>query len=115
MSKLFAALYLDEDVDILVADLVRARGFSVMTTRDAGKLGADDQAQLAYAIQEERVFFTHNRVDFEGLAADYFTNQRRHYGIIIATRHPPHEVTRRLLIILNHSTADEMENQIVYI
>lgn len=42
MSKLFAALYLDEDVDILIADLVRARGFSVMTTRDAGKLGAAD-------------------------------------------------------------------------
>ena len=33
MSGLFIELYLDEDVDVLVADLVRARGFDVVTRR----------------------------------------------------------------------------------
>ena len=28
MSRLFIELFLDEDVDVLVADLVRARGFN---------------------------------------------------------------------------------------
>jgi len=45
------SLYLDEDVHVLVADLLQARGFDVITARDAGqqtvskndKLLADDQ------------------------------------------------------------------------
>ena len=32
MSRLFIALYLDEDVDVLIAQLLRARGFVVATT-----------------------------------------------------------------------------------
>jgi len=32
--KLFASLYLDEDVSILVADILRARGFDVITAHD---------------------------------------------------------------------------------
>ena len=38
MNRFFIELYLDEDVDVLVADLLRARGFVATTTRDAGKL-----------------------------------------------------------------------------
>ena len=33
MNDLFIFLYLDEDVDVLVAQLIRARGFEVTTTR----------------------------------------------------------------------------------
>jgi hypothetical protein len=47
--RLFIELYLDEDVDVLIADLLRARGFSVLTTRDAGRLHATDEEQLAFA------------------------------------------------------------------
>ncbi len=36
-------------------------------------------------------------------------------GMILAVRHNPYEITRRLLLILNHVTADEMENQLRYI
>lgn len=41
--------------------------------------------------------------------------KKKHYGIIIAVRRPPAELANRLLIILNHITADEMINQIRYI
>lgn len=114
MSELFISLYLDEDVDVLLADLVRARGFSVTTTRDAGNLGAKDENQLAYAVEQGFVLFTHNRLDFETLAKSYFSNNRHLAGIVIAIRHPVHELARRLLIILNHVTADEMQNHLRY-
>jgi hypothetical protein len=39
MNGLFMALYLDEDVDVLIADLIRARGFIVITTQEAGQAG----------------------------------------------------------------------------
>ena len=38
MKHIFIEVYLDEDVDVLVADLLRARGFVAITTREAGNL-----------------------------------------------------------------------------
>ncbi len=32
MSRLFIELYLDEDVDVLIGDMIRARGFKSTTT-----------------------------------------------------------------------------------
>ncbi|MBK9944707.1 MAG: DUF5615 family PIN-like protein [Kouleothrix sp.] len=115
MSQLFVELYLDEDVDVLVANLIRARGFAVLTTRDAGQLGRDDAAQLGYAVSYQKAFVTHNRADFEALAQRYFATGQAHAGIIIAVRHDPYELVRRLLVILNQVTADEMHNQLRYI
>lgn len=115
MNRLFITIYLDEDVDVLVADLIRAHGFDVKTTLEANKLHSIDEEQLEYAVEQERVFFTHNRVDFESLAKDYFALGREHEGIIIAVRRSPYEIARRLLTILNNVTADEMKNQVRYI
>ena len=42
MNRLFIELYLDEDVDVLIADLVRARGFHATTTQQAGRAHAED-------------------------------------------------------------------------
>jgi hypothetical protein len=47
MTRLFITFYLDEDVDVLLADLVRARGFEVETTQKAGQIGKSDAEQLA--------------------------------------------------------------------
>ncbi len=114
-ESVFVGLYLDEDVDVLIAELLKARGFSALTTRDANLLGADDEQQLAYAVSESKTFLTHNRADFEALVQQYFENGTHHYGVIIAMRHPVYEVVRRLLLVLNQVTADEMENQVRYI
>jgi predicted nuclease of predicted toxin-antitoxin system len=115
VSQLFIELYLDEDVDVLVAELVRARGFSAITTREANQLGANDIEQLSYAVNQQKTFFTHNRADFETLAQTYFATGQTHYGIIIAVRHSPYEIVRRLLLILNRVTADEMQDQVRYL
>ena len=84
MSQLFIELYLDEDVSVLVADLLRARGFVATTTQEAGNLGCSDRRQLEYAISQEKTLLTHNRADFEALAGQYFSSGRAHNGIIIA-------------------------------
>jgi len=115
VSRLFIELYLDEDIDVLVADLLRARGFSVTTTQEAGQLGQNDPAQLAWCVSRQKALLTHNRAHFENLARDYFQTDRTHFGIIIAVRRLPHELTRRLLVILNDTTADELVNQFIYI
>ena len=115
MSRLFIEFYLDEDVDVLIAQLIHARGFVVVTTQEAGQLQKNDAAQLAYAISQHTTLLTHNRVDFEALAQTYFAADQPHDGIIVAVRRLPREIARRLLRILNVVTAEEMHNQVCYI
>jgi hypothetical protein len=115
VNRLFVELYLDEDVDVLVADLVRPRGFQVTTTQGAGRVSSDDADQLAYAVNLQAAMFTHNRSDYEALAEDYFAAGRTHFGIIIAVHRRPYDLSRRLLSVLDQMTADEMQNQLVYI
>ncbi|MGH2396777.1 MAG: DUF5615 family PIN-like protein [bacterium] len=100
---------MDEDVDVLLAELVRRRGFEVTTTQDASQIGKSDAEQLKYAVYHKKTLMTHNRADFEKLAQNYFQIGRAHCGIIIAVRRTPYELARRLLGILNHVTPREME------
>jgi hypothetical protein len=114
-SKLFLEHYLDEDVSVLVAELVRARGFSATTTLKSGNLGTSDAEQLRFATASGMTLLTHNRVDFERLAIEYFEQNLGHCGIIIAARRPPNEIAGRLLSTINDITSEEMRNQIRYI
>jgi hypothetical protein len=68
-------LYLDEDVSVVVAAILQARGFGVVTARDSGQLGRSDREQL-------------NRVDFENLHKESLKAAKAHSGIIIARRRP---------------------------
>lgn len=113
--KLFAEVYLDEDVSVLIATLLQARGFSVTTARDEAMLGQDDPKQLDHAVSLECCMVSHNRVHFEQLHRAYLAGGRRHFGIIVASRRTPYEVTRRLVVLLNTLTADEFENHLFYI
>jgi len=115
LSQLFIDLYLDEDVNVLIADLLRARGFQATTTQAAGQIGATDVNQLAFATNQRKAILTHNRMHFEALAQRYFEERKTHSGIVIAVRRPPKELSRRILILLDSMTADEIENQIRYI
>lgn len=113
--KLFAELYLDEDVSALVATLLRVRGFNVTTTRDEGMLRRDDPEQLARAISLGRCIFTHNRVHFEELHRDYIERGEKHFGIIIGSRRNVYELARRIAALLDALAADEIENQLLYL
>lgn len=114
MKRLFIELYLDEDVDTLLATLARARGFAAETTVEAGNLGAGDEQQLVHAAERGLTLLTHNRAHFEQLARLWLASGRAHAGILVAVRRPVHDMARRLFSLLNTVTADEMENQLLY-
>ncbi len=113
--KLFAEVYLDEDVSVLIGTLLQARGFNACTARDEGMLGEDDPSQLAHAVSLERCIVTHNRVHFEQLHNGCLAGDQKYFGIIVATRRSPYEITRRLIVLLNTLTADEFEHQLLYV
>jgi hypothetical protein len=115
MTELFVAVYLDEDVDVLVAELARVRGYDAITALDAGRTGHSDPDQLAFAVSERRAIVTHNRRDFALLAQVHAFAGHEHHGIILATRRSPYDLVQRLVNLLNQITADEMRNQLLYI
>ena len=63
--KIFASLYLDEDMNNMVATLLRSRGIDAVTVQKSEMLGKSDHEQLAYAVANDRCILTHNRVDYE--------------------------------------------------
>jgi predicted nuclease of predicted toxin-antitoxin system len=115
MSRPLARLYLDEDVAVLLAALLRSRGFEAETTQEAGNTAATDERQLEYAAGKGLALLTHNRADFEQLATQYFQEGRHHAGIIIAARRMPHDILRRLLALLNRTTAEEIADNVWYL
>jgi hypothetical protein len=115
ISALYIHLYFDEDVSVKIAENLRTRGFDVLTTVEAGMLGRDDDEQLLYAVSQRRAILTHNRLHFEEQHAGFLESGLRHYGIIIAKRRKPEELLKRLLLVLDSMSAEDMENQMRYL
>jgi predicted nuclease of predicted toxin-antitoxin system len=112
--KLFAAIYTDEDISNLVATLLQSRGFDVLTTISARRMGYTDSEQLKFATTQSRCLLTHNRVDFEILHLRLMERQIHHSGIIIVPQKSPYEIAQRVGLLLDALTADEIANQLLY-
>ena len=114
-GELFMAIYLDEDVHVLVGRLLPQRNCQAVTARDAGQLGKSDPEQLEYATRHGMVIVTHNRGDFEELHRQYLAAGQAHAGILIAMDNRPYALARRILAAWDMYTADEMRNQLFYV
>jgi len=108
-------LYLDEDVDPLLARILTQRGFDVLTTQDAGQRSATDADQLAFAARTGRALMTHNVAHFASLAREYGQGGRVHYGIILSDQLPLKELLARTLRLLDRFDGDALRNQIVWL
>jgi predicted nuclease of predicted toxin-antitoxin system len=114
-NRYFVSIYLDEDVSPVLAAVLRSRNIVAMSAHEAGRRGATDEEQLAFATEREMAVLTHNRIDFEKLAEAYARAGRRHCGIIIAVRRPVQAIGGRLLKLLDEVSADEMDGQVYYV
>jgi predicted nuclease of predicted toxin-antitoxin system len=115
LGVLYGRLYLDQDVPVQLAGMLRAQGIDVVTTLEAGALGQSDAQQLADAVMAGRVFVTHNRLDFEHLHAEYLAESRAHCGIIIAVQRRDLGLTRdRVVDHLNRFDQEQLHNTLLY-
>lgn len=108
-------LYLDEDVDPLLAKTLRNRGYDVITTQEANMLSSSDDAQLEFAIMQGRAFFTHNVEHFPKIAGDHATSGKTHFGIILSDQLPFKELLRRMLRLLTRHSAKTIREQLVWL
>lgn len=108
-------VYLDEDVDVLLAMLLTSHGLDCRTTVAAGNRRRSDEEQLEFALQESRIIITHNRDDFDSLAVARWSQQRDHAGIVLAVRRAdPYDLLRHLLPVLRLFDQAGWVNAVLY-
>lgn len=84
-----ADLYLDHNVAIPLAPLLRGAGHTVVTARELALEHAGDDEHVLNAAQQRRILVTHNRADFVLLHAAWqrwstaWRVSERHAGILI--------------------------------
>ena len=108
-------LYTDEDVHAAVAAGLRRRGFDVLTTFQAGRVGTSDEAQLEFAATDGRVVFTFNRGDFAHLHSEFLRAGRTHAGIVVSVQAPPGPVVRAVAKLLASRSADDFVDQLFWL
>ncbi len=108
-------LYLDEDVDPLLARILTARGYDVLTTQEVHRVSSSDADQLVFAAQEHRALLTHNIAHFNRLARDWAAQGKEHPGIVVSDQLPLKELLARVLRLLHHHTPDTLHNRVVWL
>ncbi len=103
--------YTDEHVSRAVIRGLRERGADVLTVPEAGLLGASDLAHVERARQEGRVVFTQD-ADFLRLHAE----GAPHTGIVYARQGTSvSDVIRRLMLVRQALTTEEMEGHVEFV
>jgi hypothetical protein len=108
----------DEDAsEQAVVKGLRARAIDVLTTAEAGNLGATDPEQLAFAAAEKRTIFIFNVGDFARLHREYLERDRHHSGIVVLPdqRCSVGDKIRRVARFIHSVTAEDMVDRMEYL
>jgi predicted nuclease of predicted toxin-antitoxin system len=90
---------------------LKRRGVLAFSAKDLGKLGLTDEEQLEIAAQKQAVILT-NDADFIKIAL-----HKKHLGIIYVHQRKMTigECVKRLRIIAETQTAQQMNNQLIFL
>jgi predicted nuclease of predicted toxin-antitoxin system len=104
--------HLDESVDHAIARGLSLRGVDVTTSTNAHLIGATDEEQLSFALQESRVLFTQDD-DFLKLHADGV----EHVGIAYCAPESCSigHVVRRLCLMHDCMSEQEMTGRVEFL
>lgn len=105
-------LYLDADVDVKLAPNLRKAGYDCVSAREVGNAALDDEAQMVFAANEDRVLLTHNIQDFVPIFKRWWHAEIPHAGLVVSQQIPIGELQRRVLRLIKTITASEMRNNI---
>lgn len=117
-ARLFAALYIDEDITDRLAVALRQRGYEAIAAHEAGLGGDKDEVHLQFAAEHKLVLLTSNRDDFLRLAYEWSAVGRQHYGIVIApqfSRRQFGDLLRQVLNLLDNVAADDLIDTVCYL
>lgn len=107
--------YLNEDVNVGLAEALKRRGFDALTVRDAKYFGLTDEEQLKFASKQKRIIITCNRKHYIQLHKEFRRRKFFHCGIIISEQLPVGEFLRRVLNLCSSVSTEDMRNRLEYL
>lgn len=103
--------YTDENVSRAVISGLRQRGVDVLSVPEADMLSASDEEHLMFALEQERVIFTHDD-DFLKLAASGV----KHAGVVYSPQQlATGDIIRGLMLIYEVLEPEDMRNQVEFL
>ncbi len=109
------SLYLDEDVRVLLAEVLRSRGYSATHALEVGRCGKSDEEQLSYAARHKMAILTHNIRDFAVLHKVNQVDKLNHFGIILSGQIPFNDLLKRVSKLLSLHSADSLRNKLIWL
>lgn len=108
-------LYLDENIQISLADALRMRGVDVLTTQEAGNIGLKDEEQLIFARERRRVLLSYNKRDFARIHYEWMKVNKSHSGIIVSEQLNVGTVLKRFMKLYFSLSSEDMINRLEYL
>lgn len=114
MTGLGIRVYLDENVNIHVTDVLRQRGYDATHALMEGNVHLPDEQHLRFATAQGRAVVTHNFADFTRLHTEFIQRHEQHEGIILVPLRPLAELVSRLSKHLNASGPAEQRDNLLW-
>jgi predicted nuclease of predicted toxin-antitoxin system len=108
-------LYLDEDVNPLLARDLRRRGYDAVSASEGATLGLSDREQLDFARGQDRALLTHNRNDFLAIAREYAIKKISHSGILYVPQVKYGQLLHRMVHFLSSATDATVRDTFIWI
>ncbi|HAM53697.1 MAG TPA: hypothetical protein DCP92_24515 [Nitrospiraceae bacterium] len=74
-------IYTDENVDVRIAEGLRARGIKAFSAAEKGMIGVPDREHFKYASEIQAIIFTHDH-HFLEIAGEFTKERLNHWEII---------------------------------
>src|SRR5260370_27094411 len=107
MAGLGIRIYLDENVNFHVRDVLRQRGYDVTHALAEGNVQMSDDQHVRWATAHSRAVVTHDFADFARLHTDFTRRHEHHEGVILVPARPLSELVARLSNHLDSHTPAE--------
>ena len=108
-------LLLDEDVHASLGQALCKRGYDAVHVQEIQRKGYSDLEQLEFAVAQGRCLVTFNVRDFVLLHNEFVVNDQEHAEILVGAQMPIGEVIRRILIVLNTISVEQIRNQLKFL
>jgi predicted nuclease of predicted toxin-antitoxin system len=108
-------LYLDEDISHTVAEVLRSRGYDVISAHEVGMRGKTDGEQLDHAIENKRLLITFNAKHFAPLVKKLYEEEREHFGIVVSNQINLSEMVKLIIEMLKVCKVDNLKNSLVWL
>jgi predicted nuclease of predicted toxin-antitoxin system len=105
-------IYLEEDVNPLLARVLRERSFEAVSAHEAGHRALSDQELLIEASRRGCALLTHNIRDFLRLHAAL---SGAHAGIILANQQPFSELLKKTLRLLHQESGADAKGRVFWL